>query len=131
MNKKKVYGITATAALILGMSGSAAWAVQGTVTNTNVVANTAVVSACDTTWDLALGTPTYDATNARYEISSVSFSNVAPECVGQTIAVTVTDSSNGALSSGTLTIAGTTGTVTLAAPVGAELVTGTSSAIYS
>lgn len=130
MNANSKYVIAGAAALLLGMSGSAAWAVSGTSTNSDLSADTAVVSGCDTTWDLTLGTPAYDATDARYEISTVAFANVAPACVGQTIAVTVTNSSNAVLSSGTLTIAGTSGTVTLAAGVSAEAVTGTASAIY-
>lgn len=129
--KIKVTAIAAAAALAGASATGIAFAVAGTTTNGDIVADNTAISSCDTSWDLAFGPPTYDATDGRYEISTVSFSNVAsPACNGQTIAVTVVNSSNVALASGSATISGATGTITLSAGADASAATSTSAVIY-
>lgn len=131
MDRNVKYAIAAVTAVSMGFFVPIANAVSGTTTNEDAVADTAVISACDTAWDLQFSTPVYDATDNRYEIASVSFSNVdATACAGQSIAVTVYNGANAALSQGTAVIAASTGTITLAAPVSVSDATGTASAIY-
>lgn len=125
------YAVAGLVAASIGFLAPVAFAASGTSTNEEIAADTAVVSACDSAWDLTFGTPTYDATDNRYEIATVGFTNVdATACNGQTIAVTVYNGSNASLSSGTASISAASGTITLATPVSATDATGTASAIY-
>lgn len=129
--KFKITAAIAGAALAGAAVTGTAFAVAGSTTNGDIVADNTAISSCDTSWDLAFGPPAYDATDGRYEISTVSFSNVAsPACNGQTMAVTVVNSSGAVLGDGTATISGSTGTITLSAGADAAAATSTSAAIY-
>lgn len=119
-------GVLLTAAV-----AGTAWAVATSTTATDIGADNAIVSTCDSSWDLAFGEPVYDETDGRYEFTTVDFSNVAsPSCDNQTIAVTVFNSSGASLGEGDAVIAASSGTITLSAGVSASDATGTASVIY-
>lgn len=123
--------IGAIAAGLLAAVGTA-WAISATLTVNSTEAGTnAGISGCDTAWTATLGTPTYDATLGQYAYTTVNFSGVAAGCIGKTIAFTIADDTLAAVGSGTLTVAGTTGTVTLSTPVSSAQSYTIATAIYS
>ena len=103
--------------LLLG--GGVAYAASVTINTGQLGAGSGTVSTCDSSFDLAFGTPTYDSATSSYVVNTIDFSNVAAGCNGQTIAVTVADGSGTSLATGGATIAGTSGTLTLTASVSA------------
>ena len=131
-HKRKKRGVAILAAGAAGvlLGGGIAWAAGATVSTTQVGSGSGTVSTCDSSWDLAFGTPAYDAGTGTYRVATVDFSNVAAGCSGQVIAVTVVDGSNTALADGSATIAGTTGTVTLSSTVDAAASTSIVTAIF-
>ena len=97
----------------------------GGVTPDTLGAEDSPVVACDTNGVATSYPSVWDATDNRYEVASVTVEGVADTCDGLTLKVTLTDSTNGSLSEGTLTIP-TSGavdhTVTLAQGVSSEAV---------
>lgn len=128
--KKRVGVVLAAGVAGVLLGGGVAWAAGATVSTTQVGAGSGTVSTCDSSWDLAFGTPVYDAGTGTYRVAAVDFSNVAAGCNGQVIAVTVVDGSNTSLADGTATIAATSGTVTLSGSVDAAVSTTIVTAIY-
>ncbi|MGA1037601.1 MAG: hypothetical protein ACO3VQ_07290 [Ilumatobacteraceae bacterium] len=125
---KAAISVALISGLVLG--GGVAFAASGTINTSQLGSGSASVSTCDSAWDLGFGTPVYDSGTATYRVSTVDFSNVAAGCSGQTLAVTVVDGSNNSLADGTVTLAGTSGTVTLSTSVDAGATTSLVSAIY-
>ena len=95
------------------LGGGVAYAASTTINTGQLGAGSGSVSTCDSSFDLAFGTPTYDAATSSYVVNTIDFSNVAAGCSGQTIAVTVADGSGTALATGGAVIAATSGTLTL------------------
>ena len=95
------------------IGGGVAYAASTTVNTGQLGAGSGTVSTCDSAFDLAFGTPTYDAATSSYVVNTIDFSNVDAGCNGQTISVTVADGSGTALATGGATIAATSGTLTL------------------
>ena len=95
------------------LGGGVAYAASTTINTGQLGAGSGSVSTCDSSFDLAFGTPTYDASTSSYVVNTIDFSNVAAGCSGQTIAVTVADGSGTALATGGAVIAATSGTLTL------------------
>ena len=95
------------------LGGGVAYAASSTINTGQLGAGSGTVSTCDSSFDLAFGTPTYDASTSSYVVNTIDFSNVAAGCSGQTIAVTVADGSGTALATGGAVIAATSGTLTL------------------
>ena len=95
------------------LGGGVAYAASTTINTGQLGAGSGTVSTCDSSFDLAFGTPTYDAATSSYVVNTIDFSNVASACNGQTIAVTVADGSGTALATGGAVIAATSGTLTL------------------
>ena len=95
------------------IGGGVAYAASSTINTGQLGAGSGSVSTCDSSFDLAFGTPTYDASTSSYVVNTIDFSNVAAGCSGQTIAVTVADGSGTALATGGAVIAATSGTLTL------------------
>ena len=95
------------------LGGGVAYAASTTINTGQLGAGSGTVSTCDSSFDLAFGTPTYDASTSSYVVNTIDFSNVAAGCNGQTIAVTVADGSGTALATGGAVIAATSGTLTL------------------
>ena len=86
------------------------------VTNSSLGAGKGSVTACDTD-----GTPvsyvgvTYSNTNARYEVTSVTVTNINAACNGGTIFVTLADSSGNSVGSGSASVSSTSATVSITA----------------
>lgn len=103
-------------------------ATLGGLTSGDVGANNTVVAACDTDGvSTSYSAASWDATDERYEVASVSVDGVSDSCDGDTLKVTLTDSGGAQLSEGTLAIptsAATSHTVNLSAAVSAEQVLG-------
>jgi hypothetical protein len=128
IKNKKIVLPTLAVGMLLG--GGVAFAASATLNTSQLGSGSGSVSTCDSAWDLGFGTPVYDAGTGTYRVSTVDFSNVATGCNGQTLAVTVVDGSNTALADGTVSIGGTSGTVTLSTSVDAAATTSLVSAIY-
>lgn len=64
----------------------------------------ATVDACDTNGVTAVQTSAWDATDKRYEVSSITLEGVADTCDGQTVRVTLTDAHGVSLTDASLVI---------------------------
>lgn len=72
------------------------------------------VGSCDTDGVSSAYANSWDATDKRFEVTSVTVNGIADACDGNTMKVALTDSSNVSLADGTITVptgAGTSATV--------------------
>jgi hypothetical protein len=97
----------------------------GGISSAKLGADDTVVASCDTDGVTTSYTSAWDATDKRYETTTVAVGGVAAACVGQTMKVTLVDSTGAALGEGTasLTPAGPT-TVTPTSPPASKSVVG-------
>jgi len=124
--KKRVL-IAILAALIVFAGVLAMAASLGGITSSTVGADDTVVASCDTNGVTASYATAWDATDERYEITSVTIGGVSDTCDGLTMSVTLTDSSGAQIGTGTLilpTSAATSHTVTPSTAPSAELTVG-------
>jgi hypothetical protein len=102
----------------------------GGISSGNLGADSSIIASCDTNGVTAAYATTWDTTDKRYEVTSVTVGGVADTCDGQTLNVSLTDTSGAQISSGTLAIptsAATSFTVTPLSPdPSAKLVEGIS-----
>ena len=99
----------------------------GGVTSSRVGADNTAVASCDTDGVATAYATGWDATDKRYEVTSVTVSSVNDACDGQTLSVTLTDSTGAQIGSGTLAIptsVATSHTVALGAAASAKLTEG-------
>lgn len=99
----------------------------GGITSATVGADDTVVASCDTDGVTASYATAWDATDERYEITSVTVGGVSDTCDGQTMSVSLTDSSGAQIGTGSMAIptsAATSHTVTLSTAPSAELTVG-------
>jgi hypothetical protein len=105
----------------------------GGITSGRVGADDAAVASCDTDGVTTSYASSWDATDRRYEVTSVTVSGISNTCDGQTLSVSLTDSSNAQLGSGSVAIPSdvlvTQVTVSLSTAASAELTTGVHVAI--
>jgi hypothetical protein len=105
----------------------------GGITSGRVGADDAAVASCDTDGVTTSYASSWDATDRRYEVTSVTVSGIANLCDGQTLSVSLTDSTNAQLGSGSVAIPSdvlaTQVTVSLSTAASAELTTGVHVAI--
>lgn len=76
----------------------------GGITSTNVGADNTAVASCDSDGVSTSYTTAWDATDGRYEITSVTVGGVSDTCDGQTMAVTLTNLAGAQIGTGTLAI---------------------------
>lgn len=98
----------------------------GGLTPDTLGAQNAPVVACDADGVATTYTSDWDATDKRYEVSTVNVEGIADTCDGLTVKVTVTDTNGDSLSEGTLLIptnASVNHAVALAAGVSTEAIT--------
>lgn len=76
----------------------------GGITSSNLGADNTTVASCDTNGVTANYTVAWDATDARYEVTTVTVGGVSDTCDGQTMSVTLTNASNAQIGVGTLSI---------------------------
>ena len=98
----------------------------GGLSSTGLGSNDTVVAACDTDGISSAYTSGYSATAGKYQVTAVVLSGIAASCANQTAAVTLRDSGNVSLGSGSVTVTGTSASITLSAPVAAESIVGAS-----
>ena len=106
-------------ASVYGMASS-----LGGVTSANVSADNVAVASCDADGVTSSYTTAWDATDERYEVTAVTVGGVADTCDGQTLSVTLTDSSGVQIGTGSTAIPTSVATsfaVTLATASSAKL----------
>jgi hypothetical protein len=101
---KRRFVISVLAGLVVFAAVFAMAASLGGITSGTVGADTTTVAACDSNGVTAAYTVAWDATDERYEISTVTVGGVADTCDGLTLSVTLADSGGAQIGSGSLTI---------------------------
>ena len=107
--------------VVFGLTVAAAASLGG-ITTDNLGADEAVVASCDTDGVTVTYTSSYDATDARYEVTAANVSGIAAACSGETMRVTLADAANASLGEATVAIGGTSATATFGTPLAAESV---------
>jgi len=125
MRKRALMAILAgllVAGAVFGMAAS-----LGGITSNKVGADNTTVASCDTDGVTTSYATSWDATDERYEITSVTVGGVNDACDGQTLNVSLTDSTGAQIGSGSLSIptsAATSHTVTMSTAPSAKLTEG-------
>ena len=99
----------------------------GGITSNKVGADNTVVASCDTDGVSTSYATGWDATDKRYEVTSVTVGGVNDACDGQTLSVSLTDSTGAQIGSGSVAIptsAVTSHTVTMSTAPSAKLTEG-------
>jgi hypothetical protein len=110
---KKRTLVALVAGLAVFASTFAFAATLGGLTSGEVGANNVLVAACDTDGvSTSYSGATWDATDERYEVGSVTVSGINNACDGDVLKVTLADSGGAQLSEGTLNPIPTDGAVT-------------------
>ena len=112
----------------------AAFAAVITLTTTSSIgAGSVAVTACDSTYQVDLGAPTWDASAGDFVVTTVTFSGIDPTaCASELVRVELVNSSSVSLAAGAAAVGGTgSGTITLNAPVGVSSVDRIVSALYA
>jgi hypothetical protein len=125
MSRRKIAGFVAGLTVFGAVFASAAS--LGGITSGNVSAEDAVVASCDTDGVSTTYASSWDATDERYEVTSVTVSNISDNCDGRTISVSLTDSTGAQIGSGTNTVPGvlvTTVAVSMSTAASAEATVG-------
>ena len=125
MKKRALIAILAGLVVFAGVFAMAAS--LGGVTSTKVGADNTAVTSCDTDGVTTSYATAWDATDKRYEVTSVTVGNVNDACDGETLSVSLTDASGAQIGSGTLAIptsAATSHAVSLTTPASAKLTEG-------
>lgn len=113
--------MSAAVALVAATGITAASAATlGGITTDDLGAEDSIVVGCDDDGVEVSYATTYTAAEKRYEVTGVTVSDIASACVGQTLEVTVADDDGVSLGSGSLTVAGTSESVTFGSPVDAR-----------
>lgn len=120
--------IIAIAAALAGFTGIYAMAASlGGITSASVSSDNVTVTACDTDGVSTSYATGWDATDERYEVTSVTVSGVADTCDGQTLSVSLADSTGAQIGSGSVAIPSTAATsfaVSLSTAASAKLTEG-------
>ena len=131
MNRRTVAGIFAGLTVFGGVFAMAAS--LGGVTSGSVGADDAVVSSCDTDGVTTSYASSWDATDERYEVTSVTVGGISNNCDSRTLSVSLTDSSGAQIGSGNVTVPtnllATDATVNLSPAASAEATVGVHVAI--
>jgi hypothetical protein len=101
---KKRTGIAVLAALLVFGGVLAMAASLGGITSTKVGADNTALASCDTDGVTTSYTTAWDGSDDRYEISTVTVGGVAAACDGQTLSVSLTDTSGAQIGSGSMAI---------------------------
>ena len=76
----------------------------GGITSGNVSADNTSVTSCDTDGVTTAYTTSWDGTDDRYEVTSVTVSGIANTCDGRTLSLSLTDASNNQIGTGSIAI---------------------------
>ena len=125
MKKRVLIALLAGFVVFAGVFAMAA--TLGGITSSAVGADETVVAACDSDGVSVSYTTAWDAGDDRYEITSVTVAGVSDACDGQTLSVSLTDSTGTQIGSGSMTIptsVATSHTVTMSTAASAEATVG-------
>jgi hypothetical protein len=126
VSRRKIAGAIAGLTVFGAVFASAAS--LGGITSGQVGADDAAVTSCDTDGVTTAYTTSWDGTDDRYEVTSVTVSGIAAACTTKTLSVSLTDGT-GQIGSGTGTVIGTSLAVTMSPAASAEATTGVHVAI--
>jgi hypothetical protein len=104
VSRRKIAGAIAGLTVFGAVFASAAS--LGGITSGNVSAEGAVVGSCDTDGVTTAYASSWDPTDERYEVTSVTVAGISDNCDGRTISVSLTDSTGAQIGSGTNTVPG-------------------------
>lgn len=99
-------------ALLIGVAGASA-ATLGGITAPSLGADSASVTSCDTDGVTLAFTNSYDAASGTYKTTAVAVSSINATCNSKTLSLTLKDSSNVSLGSGSATVAAGAASVTI------------------
>jgi hypothetical protein len=118
--------LIAVAVALVVFGGTFAFAASlGGVTTGTVGDSATVVASCDTDGvNTSFSAPAWDSVSQHYGVSTLSVSSINAACNGDTIDVTLTDSSGASLGEGTGTVAAGAASVTFPTPVASSSVEG-------
>ena len=125
MSRRTIAGVVAGFTVFGAVFASAAS--LGGITSGNVGADDASVVSCDTDGVTTSYATSWDATDDRYEVTSVTVTNINNACDGKTLSVSLLDSAGNPnqIGSGSVTVPtdplATQATVTLSTAASAEL----------
>ena len=102
MSRRTIAGVVAGVTVFGAVFASAAS--LGGITSGNVSADNAVVASCDTDGVTTAYTTSWDGTDDRYEVTSVTVSGIANACDGRTLNLSLTDASNNQIGTGSVAI---------------------------
>ena len=125
MKRRLVIAILAGLLVFAGVFAMAAS--LGGITSNKVGADNTAVASCDTNGVTTSYATGWDATDKRYEITSVTVGGVNDACDGETLSVSLTDSTGAQIGSGSVAIptsAATSHTVTMSTAPSAQSTTG-------
>jgi hypothetical protein len=126
VSRRTIAGIVAGLTVFGAVFASAAS--LGGITSGQVGADDAAVLSCDTDGVTTAYTTSWDGTDDRYEISTVTVSGIAAGCLTKTLSVSLTDGTD-QIGSGSGTVVGTSLAVTMSPAASAEATTGVHVAI--
>jgi hypothetical protein len=105
----------------------------GGITSGQVGADNTSVTSCDTDGVTTSYATSWDGTDDRYEVTSVTVTNINNACDGRTLSVSLTDSTSNQIGSGSVAVPtdalGTSATVTLSTAASAKDTVGVHAAI--
>jgi hypothetical protein len=131
MSKRTIAGILAGLTVFGAVFAMAAS--LGGITSGSVGADDAVVASCDTDGVSTTYASSWDATDKRYEVTSVTVAGIDNNCDAKTLSVSLTDASGAQIGSGSVAIPtnllATDATVTLSSAASAKLTEGVHVAI--
>ena len=103
MKKRRTLGALLASAIVFGVVYAFAASLGG-ITSNKVSADNVAVASCDSDGVNSAYTTGWDATDKRYEVGTVTISGVADACDGQTLFVSLTDSTGAQIGTGSVAI---------------------------
>ncbi len=102
MSRRTIAGILGGLTVFGAVFASAAS--LGGLTSGNVGADNAAVTSCDTDGVTTSYTTAWDSADDRYEVTSVTVSNINNACDGRTVSVSLLDAASNQLGTGSVAI---------------------------
>ncbi len=131
MSRRTIAGVLG-AVMVFGAVFASAASLGG-ITSGNVGADNAAVASCDTDGVTTNYASSWDATDKRYEVTSVTVGGINNNCDARTLSVSLTDSTGAQIGSGSVTVPtnalATDATVTLSTAASAQATQGVHVAI--
>jgi hypothetical protein len=119
----------AVAAVAVAAFGAASAASLGGLSSAEIGSDNTVVAACDETGVDLDYTTAYDSVSGTYQVTEAIVSDIAVECDGQTLDLTLSADGGASIDDGTVVVTGTTETIPMVAS--AEAVEGAAVIISS